>query len=140
MRVLFTGRTYLCLCFIKVIVLAASSACFSTAATYLSSCSFMYLCFLLLPCRLKSTVQRVGVKTLCNTLPFRFLRIFIFPKYCTLCYLPLYKNICYMQVSGGILVVRSYFLKQRHYLISPQQIRWNVNVEGCKHCLKIITR
>jgi len=36
MRALFTGSKYLCLCFIKVIVLAPISVCFSTSAAYLS--------------------------------------------------------------------------------------------------------
>jgi len=40
MRVTFIN---LCLCFIKLIGLASSSVCLSTTATYLSSCSFMYL-------------------------------------------------------------------------------------------------
>jgi len=47
MRVTFTGTTDICLCFIKAIDLAPSSVCYSTSATYLSSCSFMYLC---VPC------------------------------------------------------------------------------------------
>jgi len=44
--VLFTSITYLCLCFIKVIVLAPFSVCFSIIAAYLFSCSFM-ICVLL---------------------------------------------------------------------------------------------
>ena len=43
MRVTFASITYVCLCFLEVIVLAPSSVCFSTTATYLPSCSFIYL-------------------------------------------------------------------------------------------------
>ena len=35
----------ICLCFIKVNVCAPSNVYFSTIATYISSCSFMYLCY-----------------------------------------------------------------------------------------------
>ena len=41
---LFTCTTYLCLCFIKIMVLAPSGVCFFTIAIYLSLCSLMYLC------------------------------------------------------------------------------------------------
>jgi len=57
-----------CLCFIKVIVLAPSSVCSSTAATYLSILVLfhVYVCSALLACTLQSTVLRAGVKTLYN--------------------------------------------------------------------------
>ena len=44
MWVPFASTIQICLCFIKVIVLAPTSVCFSTTAIYLSSCSFMSLC------------------------------------------------------------------------------------------------
>lgn len=47
MSVFFTHITYLCLSFIKLIVLLQSRVCFSISATYLSSCSFLDLC---VPC------------------------------------------------------------------------------------------
>jgi len=47
MHATFTIIKYACLDFIKIIVLAPSSVYLSTTATYLSSCSFMYLC---VPC------------------------------------------------------------------------------------------
>jgi len=57
MRVLFTSITSLRLCFIKVIVLAPSSACFSTTATFLS-CIYVFLV------TATRAVLRVGMKTL----------------------------------------------------------------------------
>jgi len=50
LRLLNLGHSFvcpLCLCFIKVNVLTPSSVYVSTAATYISSYSFMYLC---VPC------------------------------------------------------------------------------------------
>jgi len=46
MRMFPPSVTNLCLCLIKVIVLALSRVCFSITATYLSWCSFKYLCVL----------------------------------------------------------------------------------------------
>ena len=60
---IITSTSYLCFYFIKVMALAPSSVCYSTTATYLSSCSFMYLC---VPYYCHACLLRVGVKTLYN--------------------------------------------------------------------------
>ena len=63
MRVLFASATYLCMRFIKVIVLPPLSAYFSIFV-------FSHVCVrsLSLPCRLKFTALCAGVKTLYNTI------------------------------------------------------------------------
>jgi len=65
MCVTFAITSYLCLCFIKVIVLVPWIVCFSTTATYLSSCFFhVFLCSLLLPCILKVYCIKCGIEDL----------------------------------------------------------------------------
>jgi len=68
MRTFPPSVTNLCLCLIKVIVLALLGVCFSITATYLSWRYFKYLCSLLVACILESTALRVGVKTLYHTI------------------------------------------------------------------------
>jgi len=56
MRVILTSITFLRLCFIKIIVLAPSSACFPITSKYLSSSSFI---FLYVPCCCHVCLRRV---------------------------------------------------------------------------------
>jgi len=82
MYVTFTSTTYLCLYFIKVILLAPSSVCFSSHISFFTVVAYFFyhrmyvfvffhvcVCSLLLLCMFKSTALRVGVKTLWNTIP-----------------------------------------------------------------------
>jgi len=59
---------YLCVCFVKVIMIEPCSVYFSITATYLSVFVFFHVsvCSLSIPCILESTALCVGVKTLYN--------------------------------------------------------------------------